>query len=148
MVLCIAQGANHGNLSQERKRMYIAVESIALEAFKENDEKEPPVLLPRGGVFEVVKKWTTTKTETGAPQSLYWIVFYGSDTRWLIAPQWYEVIEMDRKPQAIKDNPSKVAVGNAMYRLVRVDSYDEEPEKRESRKLDRKKLTEFLHANS
>lgn len=128
--------------------MYISIESIALEAFKESDEKEPPVLLPRGGVFEVVKKWTTTKTPTGAEQSLYWIVFYGSDTRWLIAPQWYDVVELSRKPQAIRDNPSKVAVGNAMYRLVRVDSYDEEPEKREARKVLRKEMVEFINANS
>lgn len=124
------------------------VESIALEAFKEKDEREPPVLLPRGGVFEVVKKWTTTKTETGAPQSLYWIKFYGSETRWLIAPQWYEVVEMDRKPQAIKSVPPNVTVANAMYRLVRVDDYGEEPEKRESRKVARKELTDFINAHS
>lgn len=124
--------------------MFLQVNSIALEAWKEKDEKEPPVLLPRGGVFEVHKVFTTTKTPTGAEQKLYWIKFYEGQSFWLVAPQYWDVTELDERPVAPRQLPPKVTTANAMYRLVRVDDYGEE----EKRKIPRDKMKDFINENS
>lgn len=104
---------------------YLYVTSIQVECFDPDNEEASPLNLPRGAYIPIARKFVSRKTETGAPQTLYWLKFKGDDKLWLCAPQWFQAEEVESKPSLTVRTTDKHRAG-AEYMLVKVEEDESE----------------------